>query len=74
MFINTGWKSSIWSAVILHQDWTHIKLLYLVFCKLNDDRIDTLLKLDWPNVYNLGLMDNQLTHIGVKKIMGKQWK
>ena len=74
MFINTGWNPSIWSAIILHQDWTHIKLIYLIFCKVDDDNIDTLLKVDWPNVENLGLMGNQLIHIGVKKLMEKQWK
>ena len=57
----------MWSGVILQKDWTHIKRLYLWNCSITDDSIDTLLKVEWPNLTHLWLGENELSDAGVKK-------
>lgn len=64
----------MWSFVILHRNWTNIKTLNLDGCKITDDTIDTLLKVEWPNLIHLWLNDNQLSDTGVKKILQNLWK
>lgn len=59
----------MWSAVILHRNWTHIKILGLDLCKITNDSIDTLLKVEWPNLTQLWLGDNILSDAGVKKML-----
>lgn len=59
----------MWSVVILHQDWTHIQLLYLSCCRINHQSIDGLLKVEWPNLTMLWLRKNELDDVGVKKIL-----
>ena len=64
----------MWSAVILHRNWTNIITLDLNSCKITDDSIDTLLNVEWPNLKNLWLRENELSDAGVQKILQKQWK
>ena len=59
----------MWSAVILDRNWTNIKSLSLDLCKITDDSIDTLLKVEWPNLTHLELSGNELSDTGVKKIL-----
>ena len=61
----------MWSAVIMHGDWTHIKRLDLGRCKITDNSINNILKLEWPNLTHLKLSGNELSDLGVKKILQK---
>ena len=54
----------MWVTVILHQDWSHIQLLYL-----NHESIDSLLKVKWPNLTMLWLSKNELGDVGVKNVL-----
>ena len=60
--------------MILNRDWTQIRLLYLSNCCITDNSIDALFKCEWPNLTNLCLNYNELTDVGVKKILQKEWK
>ena len=64
----------MWSGVILYRKWTHIKTLDLNNCKITDDSIDPLLKVEWPNLNDLKLNGNELGDAAVKKILYKKWK
>ena len=48
----------MWNNIILYQDWSQIKILYLHGCKINEDSIDNLLKVDWPNLTELRMSLN----------------
>ena len=61
-------------VVILHRNWTQIKHLSLDRCGINDDSIDALLKVEWPNLAILLLNNNKLSCIGINKMVQKQWK
>ena len=45
----------------MHEDWRQIKQLYLSSCNINDDNVDILLNLEWPNLAQLTLTENKLT-------------
>ena len=64
----------MWNAIILYQDWTHIKILNLGNCKITCDSIDALLKVEWPNLTDLMMNQNDIGDTGVKKILQKYWK
>lgn len=55
----------------MHGDWGQIKQIYLYSCNINDDNIDILINLEWPNLTQLSLIDNKLTDTGVKKVIHK---
>ena len=61
----------MWSVVILYQGWTHIKQLYLMRCRITYESIDSLLKVEWPNLTELILRDNYLGDAAVNKILQK---
>lgn len=64
----------MWNAIILYQGWTHIKILNLGNCKICDDSIDALLRVEWPNLTDLTMNQNDIGDTGVKKILQKYWK
>lgn len=64
----------MWSAVVLHQVWTQIKQLDLSNCKIINDSINALLKVEWINVTLLWLNNNQIGDLGIIKILNKKWK
>ena len=64
----------MWSAVILHRNWTHIKQLDLYRCNITDNNIDTLLKVEWPNLTQLWLSGNEIGDAEVEKILYNKWK
>ena len=59
----------MWSSVILHQNWDYIRILDFYNCQITDESIDTLLKVEWPNLTQLHLSKNEISDAGVKKIL-----
>lgn len=64
-------RIKMWVAIILHQNWTQIKVLYMRKNNITDETIEILLKVEWPYLTKLWLNLNALTDKGVEKILRK---